>query len=392
MRAPLGLALGLVLSGCNLPAASQRLLPRSSHFDGDMLTEQHPKRTGPEAVYSVEWRRELLEPEFLEFKPREFAAPAVDDSERVYVATRDGFIRCLDHDGRTLWEYKSKGPFYGGIELDNETLYLSSADGVLMALHAPDGTLKWKYRAGEELGSRPVVANGLVYVSSFNDTVFAVDAETGAWKWQYRRESTSEFTIRGVGTPVVDFDKIFVGFSDGTAACLDSGDGTLKWKRQLSSTTQFPDVDADPQLDGQGHVLFASYASGVFSLDEETGTIIWGKSMKGVTSLLLDNDQVYVGSAGQLSAREAANGEERWRAPLGDAWAGPPTLAGRYLIVPTTEALVFLDRKNGRTHRRFNPGRGVSAAPAYRGGKLFVISNWGYLYALFLNAPAKGPL
>jgi outer membrane protein assembly factor BamB len=379
----------LALAGCSSVAGSEakRFLPKSAHYEGEPLFQSQPVGPPREQIFSVDWRKLLTEPEMLEWQPREYTRPAVDDSGRVYVATRDGFIRCLDNEGGLVWEYKTKGPFYGSIELDGDKLIVPSADGVLLCLNAPDGSLRWSYRAGEELGSKPLVANGLVYVASFADSVFAVDEETGAWKWQYRREVPAEFTIRGVATPAIDFDKLFVGFSDGSAMCLDANDGTLKWEKKLSNAPQFPDADANPQLDGQGHVIFASFASGIFSLDEETGQIIWAQSITGITNLLLDNDTLFAGGQGMLSARQVSNGTEVWHHSLGNSWSGEPTLAGRYLVVPTTQKLLFLDRKSGRPHRAFNPGRGISAPPAFRGGQLFVLSNWGYLYALSLSSP-----
>jgi outer membrane protein assembly factor BamB len=381
----------MLTTGCGTPVAAEmsKVVSYTSgnHMNGEILTSRQGMPIGDEAVVRVDWRKELLEPELLEWQPREFTRPAVDDSGHVYVATRDGYIRCLDSEGVILWEYKTKGPFYGSVELDNDKLFVPSADGALLALDANDGTLKWSYRAGEELGSRPVIANGIVYVASFADAIFALDEETGAWKWQYRRDTSAEFTIRGVATPVVDFDKLFIGFSDGAAVCLDANDGTLKWAKQLSSAQQFPDADADPQLDGQGHVIFASYASGLFSLDEDTGAIVWAQSVSGITTMLVDNDTLYTGGQGAVSARSIQGGQERWHYKLGDSFCGMPTVAGRYVVFPTTQALVFLERKNGRPHRPFNPGRGVSAPPAFREGQLFVVSNYGYVYALSLNRP-----
>jgi outer membrane protein assembly factor BamB len=251
-----------------------------------------------------------------------------------------------------------------------------------------DGSQRWAYRTGEELGSRPVVANGSVYVASFNDSVYAVDEETGAWKWQYRRETSSEFTIRGVAAPVVEGNRLFIGFSDGAALCLDASDGSVKWTHQLSQSPQFPDVDADAQLDGQGNVIFASYASGIFSLDEATGTIKWGTSTKGITSLLLSNDMLYASGDGEVTARFVNNGAEIWHFKLHDGFAGPITVVGQYLVIPATHALLFLERKSGRQHRSFNPGRGISAPPGVKGTEIFVVSNFGYLYALTIARPS----
>lgn len=392
-RAGIGLLAAAALAGC--ASASQakkdspvaRLFRHHDHFGASELFVSERPRAGLEQVFSINWRRALTEPETFEWEPREFMRPAVDDSGRVFVASRDGFVRAFDQDGALLWEHPAKGPFSGGMTVDADKLYVPTGDGALLALSVADGTQRWSYRANEELGSKPVVANGILYVTSFSDSVYALDAETGAWKWQYRRDVPAEFTIRGVATPAVDFDKVFVGFSDGTAMALDANDGSVKWSRSLSSARQFPDVDAEPQLDGQGHVVFSSYTGGIFALDEESGQNVWVNATPGVTQLILDGDTLYAGGANALSALDLKNGQQRWRLPVPEGYAGAPTLLAKYLIVPTTRALVFVDKDTGEPMRVFDPGRGVSAAPAVSRNALYVVSNYGYLYALTLARP-----
>ena len=122
------LLLAGLMSGCAGRAASlTHALPRAANWNSEMLTMRNPPDHGVEALFSVDWRRDLVEPEFLEWTPREFARPAVDDSGRVYVATRDGYVRCLDSDGEVIWEYKSKGPFYGSLELDGDLAVISAS-------------------------------------------------------------------------------------------------------------------------------------------------------------------------------------------------------------------------------------------------------------------------
>jgi hypothetical protein len=75
---------------------------------------------------------------------------------------------------------------------------------------------------------------------------------------------------------------------------------------------------------------------------------------------------------------------------LGERYGGSPTIAGHYLIVPTTAALIFLNRRDGRPRRTFNPGRGISAPPTFRAGELYIVSNYGYVYALSLTHSSKG--
>ena len=392
MRSAAASFLALAVFGCAGPGAQKvsptaRLFAQPEHFAAQQLFESHLPKVGRDSVFSIDWRRPLTSPEFLEWKPREFSRPAVDDSGRVYVASRDGYVRAFDETGVPLWEHAVKGPFFGGLSTDGDRVYVATGDGQVLALATEDGTQRWSYRAGEELGSRPVVANGMVFVASFADSIYALDAETGAWKWQYRRDTAAEFTIRGVGTPAVDFDKLFIGFSDGTAMALDTNDGTVKWQRQLSTAHQFPDVDADPQLDGSGHVVFASYAGGLFSLDEETGANLWAAATPGTTTLLIHDAKLYVGSANSIDAYAADTGAHLWKLPLPEGFAGKPVMVAKYLIVPTTSALVFVDRDTGQPRRVFDPGLGISAPPAVSRNALYVVSNYGYLYALVLARP-----
>lgn len=390
------LAFGASVAGCLLPAGStSRLLPKGDRLDAvesQQLFSSQRRRPPQPRHFQVDWVRSLVEPELLEWTPRELASPTTDASGRVYVATRDGMVRAFDAEGELLWEKKLKGPFVGGLAVDDtsERLYVPTADGVLWALRPRDGESLWSWKAGEELGTRPVIANGLVYVASLADTVFAIDAETGAWKWQYRRESNAEFTLRGTAAPVLDFDKLFMGFSDGTAVCLDAQDGTLKWQRAVSTARQFPDLDAQPQLDGQGHVIFASNAGPLLGLDVETGDEVWRQEARGATSMTTAGDLLIVGGEGWLTGRSLTDGHLRWKTPLPGGWAGAPVLFQKWLFVPTSQALWMVSAEDGTPLKRFNPGRGISAAPAFGRGEFFVLSNRGTLYALIPETPGKG--
>src|ERR1700677_993655 len=78
----------LLSAGCAAtPSLTTLAHSRSENWNAEMLTTRHQADRGLEAVYSVDWRKLLTEPEFLEWTPREFTRPAVDDSGRVYVAT-----------------------------------------------------------------------------------------------------------------------------------------------------------------------------------------------------------------------------------------------------------------------------------------------------------------
>ncbi len=342
-------------------------------------------RSGREpAVYDVEWWASLVRAPLWEYAPHEMASPAVDpDTGRVYVTTRDGFVRALSPvDGKVEWQLETGGPFSAGPSVREGVLYVPGGDGVLYALKSHNGELIWKYAAGEELASTPVYAAGKVLVASHSDALFAVNAETGKWEWQYRRDPPSGFTVRGAGGPRVDGNVAYVGFSDGYLVALDIADGTMKWERALGQGQKFLDVDATPVIDDSGRLYVASYHDGVFALSPETGETEWHTVRTGITHLLLGGEILYAVGDDQISALSARDGRVVWSMKLRGSAAHMPVAVRNLLAVPASSALLFVDPRNGTVRTSWNPGKGVSATPAHADGRIYVLSNLGYVYAL----------
>lgn len=350
------------------------------------------------AVYEVAWDKPLVKLGLLEYLPTEPASPAVDpDTERVYVATRDGFVRCLSPlDGHVEWEHKTLGRFVSGPTIHEGVLYVAGGDGLLYAFRAQSGQLLWSFKANEELVTSPTVAAGKVLVASQSDAIFAVNAETGAWVWQYRRDPPSGFTVRGAAQPTVGNGFAYMGFADGYLVALDLETGVAKWERRiaLSGGTQFLDVDS-PAVVSDGRLYVASYKDGVVALSATTGDLLWSTSQPGLTALMLRGSTLFATGDGALTAFEPSRGRMLWRVDLRDPTSkGRANNAGRaltmsrgYVAVPTSTALAFVEPTSGKVRAMWNPGRGVTAAPTYfasprHGSRLYVMSNLGTVFAL----------
>ncbi len=370
-------------------------------LDGDPALTAADRRASLPAVYEVDWWTPLVKTGLLEYQPSEPAEPAVDpDTERIVVATRDGFVRCLSPvDGHVEWSLKTGGRFLSGPTIADGVVYVGGSDGKLYALKVLTGEKLWEYKAGEELVSQPRLHGGKVLVASQSETLFAVDAATGKWLWQYRRDPPLGFTVRGTAQPAVAGDLALMGFADGYLAALGLGDGVLRWERKLtvSGGTQFLDVDSPPVVDEQGRVFAASYKDGLYALDAKTGDILWTSARPGVTALLLRGNVLFTAGDGALSAVETNEGRVLWTIDLSDKTSkGKGTNAGRapmfargYVVVPTSTALAFVDPSVGRVRAAWNPGRGVTATPARMasarwGSRLYVLSNLGTVFALQL--------
>jgi outer membrane protein assembly factor BamB len=339
-------------------------------------------RPAPARMWDVAWQRKLVPPTMLEYHPREVGGPAIDPTTgTVVVGTRDGFVRAYTESGEPLWEFKTGGRFDGTPRVDGATVYVGSSDGRLYALDVASGALRWKYEAGEEVGTTPAVAGGLALVMTLQDTLVAVDAKTGAWKWHHRRETQQGFTIRGAASVTVAGDVVLGAYSDGTVAALDLATGTMRWERRVSAKADFMDVDSTPRVE-RGRVYLAAYAGTVQAVELASGNAIWETKTAAPLRLALGRGVLVAVTTTQIVGLSPQDGKVRWTLPLDGAPGGEPTVLGNRALVPNGKALLWVDADRGRLLRAFDPGTGVSAAVATRGGRVYVLSNGGDLFAL----------
>jgi outer membrane protein assembly factor BamB len=347
-----------------------------------------PEPPPPLAVYKINFWQALVEAPSMEFIPRESSTPALDPvSGRVVVGTRDGILRSVNIDGRVRWQLVTPAPFSAGVLVKDGVVYCPGGDGILRALRADNGTLLWSYDAGEELVTVPVFADGRILVASQAATLYAVNAADGKWVWQYRRTPPAGFILRGASTPVVRDGVVYLGFSDGHAAALVAKDGLQVWDRVLSTGTQFIDVSSTPGFDAQGRVIVTSYKDGLYALDPKTGDTVWQTSAPGLAYVLVRGMVIFAAGQDRVAAYSSETGRSLWNTPLPQRAGLQPTLAQGMLLVPTGQALLFIDPVTGRVLRRFDPGKGVSSTPAIYGSDALVMSNLGYVYGMHLTAP-----
>jgi len=382
-RAGIGCALalyGILFEGCRpLP-----VLP-------DNATSYH-------ALYSIDWWAPLVKPEAFEYLPRELASPAVDpdlppSQAEVVAVTRDHQVRGISPGGRLDWTFATRGHFVSGPTVKEGVAYVPGGDGSLYALDSRSGQLKWQYDSGEDLLTTPVLDEQTVLVATENDALLAVDRKSGALRWRYHRElhGSSAFSIYGAADPLLYRGSIYIGFSDGSLVALKASDGSVKWERFLTTEgKQFLDVDTTPVIDSAGRLYAASYKDGVYALDPETGAIQWHTAKPGITGLAWRRSLLFSSGDQTLAAYLTASGKQLWNLDLGNKAARKVLVARGMLIAPTSAALLFVDPVNGRTLSSWNPGKGVSAVPFLAQGRLYVISNLGYLYSLRLHGGSRG--
>lgn len=384
-----GLASVLVASASCASDGQVSMLHQSSagapvDRSGELVETQVPEKT-----YSILWNVKVEGTAQRPYKPVELASPEYDDRNLlIFTATRDGFLTAFS--ARTherIWEVRADGPFNAGPTLDGDVLYLASGSGKVEAFDAATGVRKWSHATQEAFTTKPVVTGGLVLAMDASDTLVALDAATGEWKWQYKRELPPGLTIFGGSRPAIRDGKAYVGFADGTAVALNLSDGSPVWEKELSRSKAFRDLDADPVIDEEGNVYFASSSDGLFCLDPENGNVRWSQLRQGITAIALDSggSKVFAGGQGFIGLFSSEKGQMQWGRELrsGTAVTAIALTNGQVLASCGGEPLHVLEEETGRVRREFQPGHGVTAAATVTpDGDVLILSNRGYLYVM----------
>jgi outer membrane protein assembly factor BamB len=263
-------------------------------------------------------------------------------------------------------------------------IYLGTDDGSLVCLDAGTGKELWRYATRGAIWHPPVGWGELILFANDADHVYALERATGKWRWQYERETPEEYTVRGHGGVAVAGDRVYAGFADGNLVALAAASGDPVWVRSLAaSETQFVDVDTTPVVDGE-IIYVASASGGVWAIDAKDGSERWRAPITGASGIAMDGGRLYVTAADEgIHALDLA-GHVIWRQGLrGAGDPSEPIISGEYLFFGAASAGLFVvEKRSGKLVQQFNPGFGVSAAPTLGGGRLFVLSNGGVLYAM----------
>lgn len=357
----------------------------------------------------------------------EQATPAIDPAgKRIFVGSSDhGLYALRAFDGSDLWRFETAGmvqsePLYDP-ELD--AVYFGSNDGAMYAVHAADGTLMWRFTCGNEINRKPALwRDTLVFVSSA-DQVFAVDRSTGKTRWETKRTPALGMEIGAYGGPRVDGSSVFVVYSDGHAAGYQAEGGKEKWIVDLSAeaeqanngeTQRYLDVDTTPvplTTSAGKLVAVASYAGGVYALDQDTGARLWANTeARGVHELVHWSERAHAphphgpdhggpivpardilfaaSSSTGLWALDPETGRKIWRLPVPEGGITAPTpVAGAIAVGTTRYGLFLLTPLTGQVIDGIDLGSGFAAAPAAYANRLYAMTNAGTLLGLGIDPP-----
>ncbi len=181
------------------------------------------------------------------------ASVLVDKDGLIYVAGEDGYLYCLNSEGKTVWAYGTRSKIISTPAIGpNGHIYFANWDNSTLYELDNDGYLVWKYNLGDySLGSSIKFGpDGTLYAISGNDSfakVFAFKDKTLKW--------VCELPVSTSGsTPTIAEDgTLYLVLKDGSVALIN-WDGTVRgYIKSLANVKESASVSIGP--DGLLYVL-----------------------------------------------------------------------------------------------------------------------------------------
>jgi outer membrane protein assembly factor BamB len=193
----------------------------------------------------------------------------------LYVTTLDGILIALrKEDGKEVWRYEyapreQRKPVRSSPATDGEVIVFGTDAGDVVGVERLTGRERWKTNLRSSVFASPVVSEGLSFVGTLDGTFAALEIRTGAVRW------THETGSRIFAAAAASGDRVFLGCADGRIIAFARNTGEPLWTFSARSG-----VNSAPLV--SGNILYAgSLDRMLYALRTETGEKAWEYEVEG---------------------------------------------------------------------------------------------------------------
>jgi len=291
-----------------------------------------------------------------------------------------------------------------GIQIAEDTIYVGTLDGRILALNPDSGSRKWEWTpasgqssnflgcgctgggqlAGGLFYDSPVIAYDSVYIGTYSGKIYAINTENGVEKWEYNVGSAI------VGGVTVANNTLFVGSSNGQLHVLNLANDTAGERFTFKTENK---IWSTPVVQN-GIVYFGSLDHNLYALDASTGEKKWSfKTDASITATPLVMDELlYIGSHdSKLYAINTETGEMKWVFDKAGDWFWSKVVydSGTIYAGSLDHYIYAVGAGNGTLLWSFETSGPINTSPIIAGGVLIVASEEGKVYGLDLSTGEK---
>ena len=285
----------------------------------------------------------------------------------------------------------------GGVAFANDTVFVASGLGKMVALNAQTGELKWARQTRVPLNSVPTVDNGRVFVISDDNELFALNADTGEVLWSYQGITETASMLTSPAPAVID-DVVIAPFSSGELIALRVQNGGVLWQDALSSTARLTplaslnDISGGPAI-ADGYVVATAQSGVMTAFDLRTGQRVWSVPAGSLSIPLIAGDVVFTATTtGQVAALSKLDGTVLWIEQLENfknekkrkqrtVWTGPLLAGNRLLVASSAGDVILLDPRSGSILKEMKLKSGVFVPPVIANETVYILTDEAKLVA-----------
>jgi len=337
---------------------------------------------------------------------RRVTAEPVAARGQIYTLDSAGTVSAVTTAGDIVWQ-ASVSPGAepldasgGGLALDGETLFVTSAFGALYALETETGNQRWKQDLDAAGVAAPTVAGGIVYVVGGDSRAWAVNASTGRINWTFSGVPSDQ-SFAGGASPAVGRTLAIFPFANGDVQAVFRRGGFNRWNASVSGTREgfavnkISEITADPVIDN-GRVYVGNFSGRIAALNATTGDRIW-TAEQGANGSILPvgrNDLFTISDQNQLMRLSARDGSVIWSKQLPHFLSdneerraevtvhyGPILAGGRLIVASSDGVLRQFSATDGSALESVDLPAGAASNPIVVDAVLYVVSANGQLAA-----------
>lgn len=358
----------------------------SHFFDTDNAPQPAPLMPFTSEVHPRQlWSTKIgsgAESEYLKLSPS-----LVDNT--IYTTSANGVVTATNKiNGAACWKVSLCIPITSGPGIGEGLVVIGGRRGEVIALQQSDGRMRWRTTIDGEILAKPVIGDQVVVIKTIDGTVSGLSVNDGHVLWSLQ-QTEPNLVLRGSSTPFRKNNTLFVGFANGNLAKVSLERGQIDWLQSIAlpegafSIQRMVDIDADP-LVFDHHVFAATYQGKIASLDWHSGSKLWSHDISSYTGMTTDDYSIFISDAkGNVWSFGANNGLVNWQQTELEARnISPPAVMSNFIVVGDGEGyLHWLSKCDGHIAGRIFVGNKIITAPIVENDVLYVQTNNGSLVA-----------
>ena len=312
----------------------------------------------------------------------------------LFTLNHDGVIKKFDViSGDLIWKKDFNFKVSSGLAGDSDFLYFVTSEGYLWCLNH-DGKNLWKTYTGGQVLVSPMPNTSFVTVKlNFNKFV-QINNIDGTIMWTYRAQ-TPPLTINSQGKMSFSDGLIYSGLPGGKLIAIEAKTGLLIWEatvaqsRGVTEIERANDVTSQSMIDGP--IIYSISSKGkIAAIDRRTSQTVWDRTLSSFAGLnLYGNDIIVVHVSSSIYSLKNDAGKTNWRnADLQYRNIGRGVIVGDFIATGDFDGYIhFVSLSDGKITNRIqlSDSQILDNIISLNDNKLIVMDADGYIYCLEIN-------